>query len=161
MCLAWILTCKQYVPDLEYRIYEHHLAGTAVPWWDRWVLLTAHFCVTHQNLLSVMEALYVIWADDQTLNWNILKSTDDTALPLNRKYMANIQMMENYRDHTFFHALTFARSRGSCLNTRLKGWVFNHLQRNQASVNAMKQTCVIVILAYLTLFQPKSHWKRC
>ena len=26
-----------------------------------------------------------------------------------------------------------------------------------ASVNAMKQTCVIVILAYFTLFQPNSH----
>ena len=50
----------------------------------------------------------------------------------------------------FFHALTFARSRGSCLNTRPLGRVFKHCSRDQASVNAMKQTCVIVILAYFT-----------
>ena len=29
-----------------------------------------------------------------------------------------------------------------------------HHPRDLASVNAMKQTCVIVILAYVTLFQP-------
>ena len=50
----------------------------------------------------------------------------------------------------FFHALTFARSRGSCLNTRPLGRVFKHPPRDPASVNAMKQTCVIVILAYFT-----------
>ena len=50
----------------------------------------------------------------------------------------------------FFHALTFAGSRGSCLNTRPLGLVFKHLPRDPASVNAMKQTCVIVILAYST-----------
>ena len=50
----------------------------------------------------------------------------------------------------FFHALTFAGSRGSCLNTRPLGLVFKHRPRDPASVNAMKQTCVIVILAYLT-----------
>ena len=49
----------------------------------------------------------------------------------------------------FFHALTFAESRGSCLNMRLFGRVFKHL-RDPASVNAMKQTCVIVILACFT-----------
>ena len=32
-----------------------------------------------------------------------------------------------------------------------------HDLRDPASVNAMKQTCVIVILAYSTLFQPNSH----
>ena len=32
-----------------------------------------------------------------------------------------------------------------------------HHPRDPTSVNAMKQTCVIVILAYLTLFQPNSH----
>ena len=32
-----------------------------------------------------------------------------------------------------------------------------HHPRDRASVNAMKQTCVIVILAYFTLFQPNSH----
>ena len=50
----------------------------------------------------------------------------------------------------FFHALTFAGSRGRCLNTRPLGQVFKHRPRDQASVNAMKQTCVIVILAYST-----------
>ena len=43
-----------------------------------------------------------------------------------------------------FHAFTFAGSRGSCL-------------RDPASVNAMEQTRVIVILVYYTLFQPKTH----
>ena len=32
-----------------------------------------------------------------------------------------------------------------------------HHPRDLASVNAMKQTCVIVILAYFTLFQLNSH----
>ena len=45
----------------------------------------------------------------------------------------------------FFHALTFAGSKGSCLNTRPLG-----RSRDPASVNAMKQTCVIVILACFT-----------
>ena len=40
-----------------------------------------------------------------------------------------------------FHALTFAASRGSCLNTRPLGRVFKHRPRDPASVNAMKQTC--------------------
>ena len=53
----------------------------------------------------------------------------------------------------FFHALTFAGSRGCCLNTRQIGRVFNII-RGTPSVNAMKQTFVIVILAYFTLFQP-------
>ena len=57
----------------------------------------------------------------------------------------------------FFHALTFAGSRGRCLNSRPIGRVFKHLPRDPVSVNAMKQTCVIVILAYFTLFQPNSH----
>ena len=50
----------------------------------------------------------------------------------------------------FFHALTFAGFRGSCLNMRPLGRVFKHRPRDPASVNAMKQTCVIVILAYFT-----------
>ena len=50
----------------------------------------------------------------------------------------------------FFHVLTFAGSRGSCLNTKPLGGVFKHLSRDPANLNAMKQTCVIVILAYLT-----------
>ena len=50
----------------------------------------------------------------------------------------------------FFHALSFAGSRGSCFNMRLLGRVFKHLLRDLASVNAMKQTCAVVILAYFT-----------
>ena len=50
----------------------------------------------------------------------------------------------------FFYALTFAGSRGSCLNMRLLGQVFKHRPRDPASVNAMKQTCMIVVLAYFT-----------
>ena len=61
----------------------------------------------------------------------------------------------------FFHALKFAGSRGSCLNTRptgrVVGRVLKHLPRYPAIVNAMKQTCVIVILAYFTLLQHNSH----
>ena len=34
--------------------------------------------------------------------------------------------------------------------------VQHHLS-DLASVNAMKQTCVIIISAYFTLFQPNSH----
>ena len=52
----------------------------------------------------------------------------------------------------YFHALTFAGSRGSCLNTWPISLVFKHLPRDPASVNAMEQTCVIVILAYFILF---------
>ena len=40
----------------------------------------------------------------------------------------------------FFHALTFAVARGSCLNPRPPG--------DTAKVNALKLTCVIVILAF-------------
>ena len=50
----------------------------------------------------------------------------------------------------FFHALTFAGSRGRCLNTRLLIRVIKHCWMDPASVNAMKQTFVIVILAYFT-----------
>ena len=45
-----------------------------------------------------------------------------------------------------FQALTFAGSRGICLKSRPIGQVFEHLPRDPASINAMKQTCVIVIL---------------
>ena len=51
----------------------------------------------------------------------------------------------------FFHALTFAGSRGSCLNSRPRCREFKHLPRDQANVNAMKQTCRIDILAYLLI----------
>ena len=51
----------------------------------------------------------------------------------------------------FFHAFPFAGSRGSCLNTRPLGRVFKHRPRDKASVNAMKQRSVIVILALFYL----------
>ena len=57
----------------------------------------------------------------------------------------------------FFHALTFAGSRGCCLKHEADRLSVQHHPRDPASVNAMKQTCVIVILAYFTLFQPNSH----
>ena len=41
----------------------------------------------------------------------------------------------------FFNALTFARSRGSCLNMRPHGRVFKHLPRDPEDVYAIKQTC--------------------
>ena len=53
-----------------------------------------------------------------------------------------------------FHALTLAGSRRTCLNTRVIGRVFKHFLKDPANVNAIKQTCVFVILAYFTLFQP-------
>ena len=45
----------------------------------------------------------------------------------------------------FFHALTFAGSRGCCLNMRLIGQVFKHLPRDPASVPgrlAQSVTCL-------------------
>ena len=48
--------------------------------------------------------------------------------------------------HVF--SLTFAGSGGSCLNTKALGRVFNLLPRDPANVNALKQTCLIVILAF-------------
>ena len=51
----------------------------------------------------------------------------------------------------FFHALTFARSWGSCFNMRPLGWVFKLLPRDPANVNALKQTCLIVILHFIWL----------
>ena len=61
----------------------------------------------------------------------------------------------------FFHALTFAGFRGRCLNMRLIGRMLKHLPRDPESVNAMKQTCVIVHLVYFTLFQPKGEFQIC
>ena len=49
----------------------------------------------------------------------------------------------------FIHALTFAKSRESCLNTRLQDRALRLLPRDPANFNALKQTCVIVILAIL------------
>ena len=60
----------------------------------------------------------------------------------------------------FFHAFTSAGSQGSCLTTNPLSRVFKHRPKDPASVNAMKQTSVIIILAYLNGFQPKPHCKR-
>ena len=38
----------------------------------------------------------------------------------------------------FVHALTFAGSKGSCVNTRPLGGVFKHHPRDLANVNEMK-----------------------
>ena len=46
----------------------------------------------------------------------------------------------------FFHALTFAGSQGSCLNSRPLGQVLKHLPRDPEIVNAMKQTCMSLFL---------------
>ena len=48
----------------------------------------------------------------------------------------------------FFQALIFAGSQGSCLNMRLQAECSNHLPRDPANVNAMKQTWVIAILDF-------------
>ena len=61
----------------------------------------------------------------------------------------------------FFHTLTFAGSRGSCLNKRLIGRVFKHLQRNPESINSMKQTCEMVIIPPQTLFVGGILFSRC
>ena len=44
-----------------------------------------------------------------------------------------------------FHTLTYAGTRGSCLNPKPLGKL---LPRDPANVNALKQICVIVILAF-------------
>ena len=55
----------------------------------------------------------------------------------------------------FFHALKFVpRALFEHEAHRLSAQTST---RDLASVNAMKQTCVIVILAYFTLFQPHLH----
>ena len=66
-------------------------------------------------------------------------------------HLLNMQIsVVECRDHMFFHALTFAGSRESCLNTRLLGCVFKLRLRDPANVNAKKQTCVTVIRANFT-----------
>ena len=44
----------------------------------------------------------------------------------------------------FFHALALARSQGSCLNARPLNGVFKHLSRKPASVNELKQACLLI-----------------
>ena len=63
----------------------------------------------------------------------------------------------------FLHVLTIVGSRGSCFNTRPPDRVFKLLQSGPANVNALKQTCVIVILTFyitpgtLKSKMPKNH----
>ena len=59
-----------------------------------------------------------------------------------------------------FHALTFAGPEDIVWTRSCLGQVFKLRPRDPASVNAMKQTCSIDILAYFTWFQPKLRWKR-
>ena len=49
--------------------------------------------------------------------------------------------------HVFSCINIFAGSQESCFNTRLVGVVFKNLLRDRSSVNAMNQTCVIIIIA--------------
>ena len=53
--------------------------------------------------------------------------------------------MCDYRDHTC-HALKFAGSQGSCLNPMPLGSLeFKHLPRDPANINAMKETCLVIV----------------
>ena len=66
-------------------------------------------------------------------------------------------------DHNVFSCINICQcmgSRGSCLDTRPLGRVFKHGPRGLASVNVMKQTCVIVTLAYFTRFRQILYCKR-
>ena len=78
-------------------------------------------------------------------------------------FLALLFIILDYRDHTcYFHALTFAGSLGrslnirpsiagarrSCLNMRTLGRMFKLLSRDPANVNVLKQTCLVVILAF-------------
>ena len=56
-----------------------------------------------------------------------------------------------------FHAFTIAGSRENCLNTRTIGRVLKHLPRDRAIVNAMKQTCVLVIFGLNNILFDKSQ----
>ena len=67
-----------------------------------------------------------------------------------------------YRGHTYLlHCINICRVPRMLFEHEADRSSVQHHPSDPASVNAMKQTCVIVILAYLTLFQPNSHWKRC
>ena len=56
--------------------------------------------------------------------------------------------------HMFFSCINICRVLRILFEHEVQ---FKHLPRDPASVYALKQTCVIVILAYFTLFQPNSH----
>ena len=71
----------------------------------------------------------------------------------------NLESSLGYRDHKFlFHAFTFAKSRGSCLNPRRKP-IVQTSSEDLANASALKQTCEITILAFLVWFHCKSHKK--
>ena len=57
----------------------------------------------------------------------------------------------------FFYALTFEWSRGSLFEHEAYQLRVQTSLDDPASVNVMKQKCVIVILAYFTLFHPNSY----
>ena len=57
----------------------------------------------------------------------------------------------------FFHALTFAGSPRMLFEHEADRPSIQHHPRDPASANAIKQTCVIVILAYFTLFHLNLH----
>ena len=64
----------------------------------------------------------------------------------------NTHLCQNIGSHMFFTG-----SRGRSLNTRPSA----QTSPEEPGNTAIKQTCVIVILANFTLFHPNSHWKRC
>ena len=97
-------------------------------------------------------------ASGPTLTFSHNLNMDFLSLTMASKTLCNEFYASVLGSRMCFHALSFARSRGSCLDTRPLGRVLKHLPRDPASVvNAMKQIFVIVILAYFTLFQPNSH----
>ena len=110
--------------------------------------------VKHRTLTSMRQKSFCYRVVD---HWNNLTEEIVTAKTVTSFKTLLDKRLVNIGITHVFHALIFAGSRGCCLNTRPIGRVFKHLPRDPASVNAMKQTCVIVILAYFTLFQPNSH----
>ena len=51
-----------------------------------------------------------------------------------------------------FHALSFAKSQGSCLKLRPLGQVFKLFLRDMVNVIALKQPSMIVILAFYMIY---------
>ena len=90
----------------------------------------------------------------------VLKRTISMSSFEHPKHMFNLMSKEIHVNIGITHVF-------SCINIcRVPRMLFEHEAdrpsvqhhpRDPASVNAMKQTCVIVILAYFTLFQPNSH----
>ena len=113
-----------------------------------------------QKIISGISIVMVnILANFTTLTFMIkcLPSESYISIILDKVVMRNTDTCKPKSDCSYnigttyvFHALTFAGSRGGCLNTRPLGRVFKYHPRDPESVNAMKQKCVIVILAYFT-----------